>query len=187
MLRVQRRPSAFNYFLTLMLALNVLMPFGYLFFSGLSGVGDWAAFVEGLGPPYALRAVLALVGALLYFLVAPKIIMPTLNPYLGREPELRASRARLMSLYPYVAGGVVFVIAGLLNPSDWKLVLISAAAASFGGTSLLAWYPGRADASWSISAPGEAANIPRSPAWMVAAAVLSVVFVGVLGPSVRLR
>jgi hypothetical protein len=185
-LRLHHRPGPLHYFFALMLALNLLMPFGYLLFSGLGGFGDWAVFIEDLGPPLLLRAVLAASGAFLYFVVAPRIVMPALNPYLGREPTGRAARARVFSLYPYLIGGSVYIIAGLFNPFGWKVVVLSAAAASFGGASLLAWYPGGADAAWRAAAPEEPADVPRSLPWIMGAAVAAAIFVGVLGPGLRL-
>lgn len=138
-------------------------------------------FVEGLGPPLLMRAILATVGAALYFVVAPKIIMPGLNTYLGRDPAVRAIRVRQLSLFPYVVGGVTYVLAGLLNPKGMELVLLSAAAASFGGTSFLAWYPGGRGQAFRDSAPERPASLRSSKGWMATACVVFVGFVGVLG------
>jgi hypothetical protein len=66
------------------------------------------------------------------------------------------------------------------------LVLISAAAASFGGTSPLAWYLGL----WARRAPvgqaGPRLGVPRSMPWLVLGVSVLAVFVGVLGPGVAL-
>jgi hypothetical protein len=66
-------------------------------------------------------------------------------------------------------------------------VLISAVAASFGGTSLLAWYP----VLWARRTAGTSPDadvplgVPRSVGWLVAAAIVLTLFVGVLGPGIR--
>ena len=185
-LRAVRKPGALNYFLWQMLALNILMPFAYLLFSGLMGMGDWAVFVEGLGSPLVFRGILSVLGAFLYFYICPKIIIPDLNPYLGSEPKERGNRANKLCLLPYIVGGVTYVAAGLLNPMSMQFVLTSAAAASFGGTSLLAWYPGRVDDSFRAKAPAVPSGIERSWPWIVAALVMLGVFVGVLGPGIKL-
>src|SRR5881628_2496491 len=121
-LRRERLPSSLRYFLWLFAAVNLLTAFGYLLFSGIGGIGDWAHVVQGLGSPW--------------------LLMPPLDPFLGTDPAVRAARARMLCLIPYLAGGVSLVVAGILNPYGLRVVLISAVAAAFGGTSLLAWYPG---------------------------------------------
>ncbi len=88
---------------------------------------------------------------------------------------------------PYIAGGVLYVTAGFLNPESPWLVLISAAAASFGGASALAWmaqllrdrerYP-------PTGAP--ALGLARSWPWLVAGALAAAIFIGVLGPGIGL-
>jgi hypothetical protein len=186
-LRFVRAPSAGHYFLWLLLALNVLMPFGYLLFSGAGGFGDWAVVVDGFRPPLLYRAVVALAGAVLYFIVAPRLLMPGLNQYLGGDPATRRRRAMQVALVPYLAGGVTYVLAGLLNPESIWLVLLSAAAASFGGTSWLAYYPGGSeDRRKSHTALPLPAGIPRQTGWIVAGALAFVLFVGVLGRGVKL-
>ncbi|HEY1905959.1 MAG TPA: hypothetical protein VGG91_07955 [Myxococcaceae bacterium] len=172
-------------FAWLLVAIDLLMPFGYLLFSGLGNIGDWAEVIRGMEPPLAWRAVLTITGALLYGWVAPRLLMPPLEPFLGAGPEERQARVRTLTLLPYLVGGLTFVVAGLLNPHGVYLVLISAVAASFGGTSLLAWYP----ALWARRPPVAPAAVPlgvsRSRVWLAGAAIALVFFVGVLGPGVR--
>jgi hypothetical protein len=175
-----------RYFAWLMLAINVLQPFGYLLFSGLGGVGDWAVVVSGMEPAVAWRLGLTVLGAFLYFWWAPRVLMPPLEPFVGANPEERLRRTRTLTLLPYLVGGVTFVVAGLLNPHGFVLVLISAAAASFGGTSLLAWYPGL----WARRSVGGSREpvlgVPRSVPWLVLGCVVLAFFVGVLGPGIAL-
>jgi hypothetical protein len=64
--------------------------------------------------------------------------------------------------------------------------VISAAAASFGGTSLLAWYPGLWARRPPVTSSSGLLGIPRSRAWLVGAAVALFVFVGVPGRGIRL-
>ena len=174
-----------RFFAWLVLAVNLLQAFGYLLFSGIGGIGDWAVVVHGFEPAALWRLGLIVSGAVLYFIVAPRVIMPWLAPFLPAEPKERRARVLTLTLLPYLVGGATFVLAGVLNPLGWIYVLISAVAASFGGTSLLAWYP----MLWAKRTPGTSVEVPlgvpRSPAWLVAAAIALVLFVGVLGPGVR--
>src|SRR5262249_35264446 len=160
------RSAQARYFLWLFAALNLLMAFGYLMFSGVLGLGDWAAVIKGWPGQIGWRIAEGGVGLALYFLVTPRLLWSGLEPFLGSGPEDRSRRARTLTLLPYLVGGATFLLAGLLNPHGLEVILISAVAASFGGTSLLAWY-------FTVSAgehpPSGAAamGIARSKGWMV--------------------
>ena len=175
-----------RHFAWLLLAVNLLQAFGYLLFSGIGGIGDWAVVVRGLEPAAVWRIGLAVAGAWLYFIAAPRLLMPWLEPFLPTDPQSRVARVRTLTVLPYLVGGATFVVAGVLNPRGWIFVLISAAAASFGGTSLLAWYPGL----WARRSPGQPADrllgVPRGQVWLIAGAIALLVFVGVLGPGIKL-
>ena len=180
--RVSLSPR-WRYFLWLFATVNLLTAFGYPIFSGIGGIGDWARVVRDAQPAIVFRLALAGAGALLYFVAAPRLLMPALDPFLGRERKAREARARRLSLLPYVAGAATLVLAGLLNPLGMEVVLISAAAASLGGTSLLAWYPTipRTPTAFAMDPP---LGIERSVPWIVAAAVAMAFFVLVLGPGI---
>jgi hypothetical protein len=182
-LRLRRgRPGAAHYFFWLLLAVNFLMPSAYLGFSGIGGFGDWAELVKGWQPWWLWRIVLIAISAVLYFWIAPRLLMPGLDLYLGGDREQRILRARRVALFPYLVGGVVFTAAGLLNPYGLAVVLLSSVASSLGGTSWLAYYPTGKDATaTSTAAPEPPAVIPRSVGWMIAAACALAIFVGVLG------
>ena len=182
------RAATGRYFLWLFLTLNLLQAFGYWMFSGLGGIGDWNAVVAGW-PHYALwRIALAVVGTAAYWFVAVPIALRGLAPFLDAgDPATgagRLARAVRLTVVPYIAGGVLYVTAGLLNPESPRLVLISAAAASFGGASALAWmaqllrnrerYP-------PTGAP--ALGLARSWPWLVAGALAAALFIGVLDGS----
>ena len=175
-----------RFFVWLILAVNLLQAFGYLMFSGISGIGDWADVVRDFQPAVAWRLLLIAAGAVLYFVVAPRWIMPWLVPFVPADRGERKARVRRLTVLPYLVGGVTFVLAGVLNPLGWVYVLISAVAASFGGTSLLAWYPELWARRTPANPPAVPLGVPRSPGWLVAAAIVLVLFVGVLGPGIRL-
>ena len=153
--------------------------------SGIGGIGDWSRVIEGFEPHLAYRVTLAVVGAALYFVVAPRLLMPSFGRLLNPGEPLPA-QVRWLMLYPYLVGGTTYVLAGLLNPYGLKLVLISAAAASFGGTSLRAWYPADNKALPTGTVAGVPFAIARSKPWLAAAAVTLIVFIGILGPGLTL-
>jgi hypothetical protein len=76
-------------------------------------------------------------------------------------------------------------VAGVFNPAGIGLVLMSAAPAALGGTSGLAW---GAELLWGDSIPPGAEGplvIARSWGWMIAAGVVALLFIGILGPGIR--
>ena len=185
------RAATGRYFLWLFLTLNLLQAFGYWMFSGIGGIGDWNAVVAG-SPHYLFwRIALAVAGTAAYMFVAVPIALRGLVPFLGAgNPNSgpgRLAPAVKLTVVPYIAGGVLYVAAGLLNPESPMLVLISAAAASFGGASALAWMAQLLRNRERYPPTGEpAAGIARSWPWLVAGALTAFFFVAVLGPGIGL-
>lgn len=169
-----------RFFLWLFMTINLLMASGYLLFSGIGKIGDWAKVCEGL-PPIIWRPVMALLGAALYFLSA-RFAAFEVQPLLG-DDALRMARAKRLTLGPYITGGLLYCGSGLFNPVGPILIAISAAAASLGGTSGLLWLT-----ELIRERPGIAQPIAwrRSMAWIITAAIVALVFVGVLGPGLKL-
>lgn len=181
---VERRASTRRYFWWLFFTVNALQGAGYWLFSGVANIGDWAVVIRGLGPHWLWRAGLALAGAVAYLGVIRRSLQE-LGAFLGDGDE-RFRRARRLTLVPYLTGGVVYVAAGLLNPISLHLVLISAVAASFGGTSAMAWMFNLVQASWWSPPEGGQPFAPTlARGWTVAGVVTAVLFIGLLGPSVR--
>ncbi len=174
-----------RYFLWLLMTVNLFQAGGYFLFSGVANIGDWAAIIRGLAPAWAWRAGLAAGGAILY-LSFVRLSLGEMGPFIGGDEE-RVSRARKLALVPYFAGGVISCVAGLFNPVGMILVAISAAAASFGGTSGLAWMTDWLRGGRVSRAPGPPLPIDRRWTWIVAGTVLGVLFIAILGPGVRFR
>ena len=153
---------------------------------GLGNIGDWAAVVRGLEPPLAWRGALSVAGALLYFRLAPRLLMPPLEQFLGTGAEQRQLRAQTLSVLPYAVGGLTYVAAGVLNPHGHL------PGPDLGGRSVVRGnvaprlVPGRMGAAHAARLGVGSAGRARSRGWLVAAAITLVVFVGVLGPGVRL-
>lgn len=78
-------------------------------------------------------------------------------------------------------------IAGALNPRGAILILISAAASTFGGTSGLLWTTDWLNRGTTIPYGPHAEPMPiqKSWPWIIVAVVLAAAFIAILGPSVR--
>ncbi len=124
-------------------------------------------------------------GAAGYMLTA-RFSLLELRPLIGSDKEQRFVRAVQLSKTPYFTGGMLACIAGSLNPQGFILVVLSAAASTFGGTSGLLWI-----VDWlkgdriPLGSEPEPGPILRSWPWTVTAFVLALAFIVVLGPGVH--
>jgi hypothetical protein len=182
---IPRTSPRLRYFLWLSMTVNLFTAAGYFGFSGIGGFGDWASFIQGLGPQWAWRIGMTIFGAAAYLLVA-RFSLLELRPLIGNDKERRFARAVRLSKMPYFAGGILACVAGSLNPQGMILVALSAAASTFGGTSGLLWmmYLLKGERIPSGSDP-EPIPIRRSWLWIMTAVILALGFVMVLGPGIR--
>jgi hypothetical protein len=182
-LRAVRHSPRLRYFLWLSMTINLLQGGGYFLFSGVGNIGDWADVIKGLTPAWIYRVGLALLGAVTYISFV-WLALAMIKPFTGMAQPERWQRAKTLTLLPYFVGGCLYTIAGLFNPVGMVLVAISAAAASFGGTSGLAWM-------WQVprGKPPKDEPVPepieRSRAWIIAGVVAVIIYIALLGPGIR--
>jgi hypothetical protein len=173
-------------FLWIFISVNLLQAAGYPLFSGVGGIGDWAAVIRGWRPAWLWRVVLASVGGLSYF-VAVRWAMTTLATRLEEPAPARVKVAYVYTLTPYFVGTALYVVAGLRNPAGLALVAFSAVAASLGGTSGFAWGPLLLYDPDIPSASGQVTALSRSWGWVALAGLVGLTFVIVLGPGIHFR
>jgi hypothetical protein len=183
--RTVKQTASLRYFFWLLMTFNLFEAGGYFLFSGIGNFGDWADVVAGWQPAWAWRVGLTALGAVTYFLLFVPLCLRELRPFLGRDATVQVRRARRLTLVPYFTAGILSCVAGALNPVGWLLILVSAAAASFGGHSGLAWM-------WTVPVglptSGNELQMPdieRSRGWMCAAVILAIVFIAGLGHGVK--
>ncbi|HEY4357489.1 MAG TPA: hypothetical protein VGN16_17185, partial [Acidobacteriaceae bacterium] len=154
---------------------------GYFLFSGILGLGDWEAVIAGLPHYVALRITMSLFGAVLYFIVV-KVIARVLQPFCPDSTEHRALY-NTMGRLPYYAACAFYCIAGAFDPLGIKLFFLSTVPAAFGGNSGLMWadslLPRRAASSDDLLV------VSRQPAWWVAAIVLGLAYILILGRGIH--
>lgn len=185
--RAVRQSAPWRYFLWLLMTFNLFDAGGYFLFSGIGNVGDWSVAVAGWQPAWAWRVGLAALGIVTYFFLFVPLSLRELRPFLGKDTKIRVWRARQLTLVPYLTSGILSCAAGAFNPVGPLLILISAAAASFGGHSGLAWM-------WTLlknprirNSKFQMPEIGRSLAWIIIAVVLAIGFIAGLGPGVKLH
>jgi hypothetical protein len=175
-----------KYFFWIAMTINLYSGTGYFLFSGIGGIGDWAAFIQGFSHQWLWRIALTILGAVTYYLAA-RLSLLELRPLIGSDKEERYRSARRLTSIPYFAGGILMCIAGAFNPKGAILILISAAASTFGGTSGLLWATPWLNRGTVIpyGPPREPLPLPKSWPLIVAACVIAIAFIAILGPSVR--
>ena len=165
------------------MTVNLLQAGGYLLFSGVGNFGDWADVLAGLTPVWPWRTGLTVLGAVTYVLVIWLALLE-LRPFLA-EPDWRRGGAKDLTIVPYITGGILYTVAGIFNPVGMMLVGLSAAAASFGGTSGMAWMTQCLGNKIGPKSAGPRFILQRSRGWLIAAFVTASIFIGLLGRGMR--
>jgi hypothetical protein len=175
-----RRPRL-QFFVWLLIVVNLFSGAGYLLADPIGHFGDWSAFLEGLEPSTPLRLGLIVLGAGISALTL-RFALRTMEPFLTAQTAERRRRARWLCWGPYLLGGTVFTLAGLLNPYGREFA-VSSALATFGGTAFLAWLP-----AWvktpSMTTSNATMVLDRSPTWIGAGTASAIVTIAVLGRGV---
>jgi hypothetical protein len=178
------RAPAIRFFLWLFATVNLMTGFGYFCFSGIGRIGDWADVMAGVRPEWLWRLVLA-TGGFAFYWILTRHAFALLSRLIGGRGSDRFPIGRRLALVSYVSGAVLYCVAGALNPNGPRLLFISAAAASLGGTSGLWWGTNflRGGRAASTESP---TRIPQDLRVVTAAAIAAILFVFVLGPGIRL-
>jgi len=169
------KPATF-YFLTLAMAGNLFTGTGYFLFSGVANFGDWAAVIYGLQPYWAWRLGLIVVGIPTYY-ASMLMVGSKLREFYGKDEDSR--RPRALCWTPYFTDGALAGIAGLLNPAGLFYVIASALPSTLGANAGLLSLPSLMRKGAPTDKP--LAPIRRSPAWIAAGAVATLLFIFVLG------
>jgi hypothetical protein len=183
----RRTPTAnanWRFFTWLLYFINVLIPAGYMMALSFANFGDWNAFVQGLSNDALWRTGFTVVGAGIT-LFAMFTGARQLNEFLGRGRPQRFTRAMQLTATAYLVGSAANTLAGILNPDGVILVLISAGAATFGGTICLFW-TGFIAASRppDVEPPAIPLAVTRQVGWLIAGAGALVIYFAVLGPGI---
>lgn len=186
--RVNRGSTQLKYFLWHFGTVNLMVAAGYLLFSGVTGIGDLGTGESGLfyqvEPEWVYRIVMSILGFLSYFGVI-RISLRNMDAFIGGEGLDRVKRSQRLALTAYLAGAVVSVLIGLLNPQGLVIVLISSISSSLGGTSGLAWMMQLLNRKKVTNE--EPFVLTRSWAWIALSLAFLLVYTFILGPTVYLN
>jgi hypothetical protein len=167
--------ASLRYFCWLLAAHNLFSGTGYFMFSGIFGFGDWEQVITGLPHQTLLRAAMAVVGLILYVLVAWQLAI-AVRPFCATRATYN-----VIGRLPYLASCIFSCAAGILDPLGIKLLLESTLPAAFGGSSGMLWLDGMIPRPL----PETSLLVPRLPAWWIFAAVFGVAYIVVLGRGIE--
>ena len=174
--------TAFSYFLWLFAAFNLLVAAGYLFWSGVMNVGDWAFVIKGLHPAQAWRTGIAITGALAYVAVVRWLARSMIK--LVKEGKIGRGDVPRLIFPAYFASGALAVASAALNPISSRLIWTNGFSGSFLAFLGLLRVPSLVGQRTVEGSGGQ--PIPFSRAWVILGVVVAIVFIVVLGPGIRL-
>lgn len=169
--RVSARSPVLRYALWLFGHVNLFVAGGYALALSFATFGDMNVIVTGLPGRLAWQLALTLLGVAVSACTLLHAAR-TLVPFVGEETD-RQRRAVILTAVPYLTMGVIAVAAGSFNPDSPLLIVMSAAASSFGGNAWIAWIP-----SWMRRFHGaqtQPLGLPRSFA-AIALGVVALLF-----------
>jgi len=164
-------------------AFNLFTGTGYFLFSGAFDFGDWAQVIARTHPHWLWRFLLVAVGAAAYYGAVRAVAVGVVR-YVGVLPS-EYLRLRKVNLTTYFSAIVLSVAGALMNPLGFKLVLESALPAAAGANCAFLWL--RYYIPRGTLPVRDSDSISRGYAWIAMAAVLSLVFVFVLGRGITLN
>jgi hypothetical protein len=184
LLRTRRAASpAWRYFLWLSMCVNLFLPSTYLLAAPIIKFGDAYLLIDNLPGQLFWRSVPALAGAAACWF-SFRLCRKELSRLIGFGGPAARRVAWELVAPAYVAGGLVVVTSASLSALDFKIAQLEAAGGTFGLTAWLLLLP------FSIPEAPESAEhpftFPRSIRWIVAGAVITLTFIGVLGPGIPL-
>lgn len=175
--RIAGERANLRYFFWLFGAVNLMEGAGYFCYSGIIGVGDWAAFISGWPNQILLRIVMSVFG-LAFYIASVRLIARGARPFMATDSEYNA-----VSRLPYFAACIFYSIAGAFDPLGIQLLFLSTIPAAFGGLSGFLW----GDKYVPKTVPEKPLTVTPSRALWVMAAIFGVAFVVILGRGIEFR
>ncbi|MHB8600831.1 MAG: hypothetical protein ACYDER_29000 [Ktedonobacteraceae bacterium] len=136
---VRKSKANLRFFLWLFTCCNIFAVGGYLMVPTFLGFGDWESFVQSLPSPMLWKLGLEILG-LIISCSGLYLGVRGLDGFSGRiasGPGSRRRRRARLIYTSYLSIGVASTIAAIFNPLSPQLILLSGAAATFGGNAFM--------------------------------------------------
>lgn len=181
LLRALRTTPTLRYFLWLSMCVNLFLASTYMTVAPIIKYGDSYILIRDLPGELFWRSALVLAGgAICWF--SFRLCRAELSRLIGFGGRGARSIAWELVAPAYVAGGIITVTSGLFSQLEFKIAQLQAAGGTFGLTVWLLLLP-----LVIPEAPSSAEHpfvVPRSIGWIVAGALVGLIFIGVLGPGI---
>ena len=182
--RVVKRPAPrLRLLLWLLMAFSLFWGFGYLLFCGVVARGDWFALIRGAQYLLLWRSVFVVAGLGLY-LACERLVAAELHWIVPASDANWRIRVRRLVLTSYAAGGLIACAGAILDPRGiwevWNSGAMSSFVAALGLLRTPRLFPGLPD-----KPVASASVVGRSGGWILAAAIVSIFYIAILGPGVK--
>ncbi|GJM42649.1 MAG: hypothetical protein DHS20C20_29310 [Ardenticatenaceae bacterium] len=178
------KTSELKFFLWLFMLMNWMNGAGYLMFSGIANVADWAEVIQSWEPPWLWRTVLTVVGTGLYTLFV-WLALAELGKIIGGTEEEQISRAVKLGLISYATAVFVVLGAGFFSPFGMSsLAVVAGLIGIVAGMSPLLWMMQWFRAKMFVKLQGQALAIQRQWRWIIVSVVVVLVYVVILGRTI---
>lgn len=174
---------ALRFFLWLFMCVNLFLASTYMTVAPIIKYGDSYFLIYKLPGQLFWRVALVLAGGAICWFTF-RLCRAELIRLIGFGGRAARSIARDLVVPAYLAGGVITVASGLFSQLEFKWAQLQAAGGTFGLTVWLLLLP--------LAIPEAPASVehsfivPRSIGWIVAGALVGLIFIGVLGPGIPL-
>jgi hypothetical protein len=168
-------------FLWLFMLMNWYYCAGYLIFSGIANIGDWAVVIKGWEPNWLWRVLMTILGTLFY-MVFVRLALGELGKMIGGEADEQIDRANKLCFSSYITAFVVVLLAGFFCPKG--LFSLPVTAGLFGVLGALSpflfmtrWFR----TEHFVKLAREPLEIHRKWQWLVTAVIVVFTYIFILG------
>lgn len=165
------------------MSFNFFWGSGYLIYSGITNIGDWAYVVEGLQPVWFWRFLLVLLGVTLYYLSMRALANGLWTLVAVSEGE-KSRRIRVIFMIPYVAAGLAECLAASFDRQGSLLAIKDGALETF-CASIGFLIVARRLAHRKTRDQLKYTPVTRKLSWVVFVALLLVAFIVTMGRGMR--
>jgi hypothetical protein len=170
-----------QFFLWLLMLMNMWYGAGYFMLSGIANIGDWAVVINGWELSWLWRVLMTIIGTLL-FIVFLWLAFQELGKMIGGDADEQIHRANKLCTLSYITSFAVVLMAGFFCPYGLLSLPVTAGAfATLGALSPLLWMMRWFRTKNFVKPVKEPLEIHRKWQWLIASVIVVFTYVFILG------